>query len=88
MLRNLSTTLPAASLALGLLAFSGHLSSANAAQADTPSAKIYASLTSPGRLSATSAQEKPRVEVPADTTVRLPYPPAEEEYVLRHPTAP
>jgi hypothetical protein len=91
MLRKLSTTLPAASLALGLLAFSGHLSSANAEQANeqanTPWAKIYASLTSPGRMPATSAQEMPRVEVPAYTT-RLPYPPAEEGYVLQHPTAP
>ena len=87
MFRNLSTTLPAASLALGLLAFSGHLSSANAEQADTPWAKIYASLTSPGRTSATSAQEMPRLDVPTDTS-RLPYPPAEEEYDMRHPTAP
>jgi hypothetical protein len=98
MLLNLSRTLPAASLAFGLLAFSGHLSSAKAESVNPPVAKTYANLTSPAgdraSMAANSAQEMPRVEGRADATVtwtdrtHSPYPPAEELGIFEHPTAP
>src|SRR5689334_13295551 len=65
MFRSLTTSISAASLALGILAFSGPLQSANAAQVIPPAAKTYAELTTPGAsrasLPAKSTQATPQV---------------------------
>jgi hypothetical protein len=65
MLRSLTTAVSAASLALGILAFSGPLQSANAEPVNSPAAKTYADVTTPGgnraSLLAKSGQAMPQV---------------------------